>query len=68
QEVLFAALNACMMVGYAVGAAAKGITLEKLELDTDGELDLRGFLGLDPDIPPGYESIRYTVRIKGNGT
>ncbi len=62
------ALNACVMVGYVAGAAAKGITLEKLELETRGELDLRGFLGIDPNVRPGYESLQYTVRIKGDGT
>ena len=62
------ALNACIMVGYVAGAAVKGIALEKVEIETDGELDLRGFLGIDPDVRPGYEAIRYTVRIKGNGT
>ena len=31
-------------------------------------LDLRGFLGLDPGVRPGYEAIRYTVRIEGDGT
>jgi hypothetical protein len=39
-----------------------------VEIETDGELDLRGFLGIDPGVRPGYEAIRYTVRIKGNGT
>jgi hypothetical protein len=39
-----------------------------LKIETDGELDLRGFLGIDPDARPGYESIRSTVRIKDNGT
>jgi uncharacterized OsmC-like protein len=68
QETLMAALNACMMVGYVAGAAVKGITLDKVEIETSGEVDLRGFLGLDPNIKPGYESIRYAVRIKGNGT
>jgi uncharacterized OsmC-like protein len=68
QEMLMTALNACIMVGYVAGAATKGITLEKVEIETDGELDLRGFLGIDPGVRPGYESIRYTVRIKGNGT
>ena len=68
QEMLMTALNACVMVGYVAGAAAKGITLEKLELETKGELDLRGFLGIDLNVRPGYESIQYTVRIKGNGT
>jgi hypothetical protein len=35
---------------------------------TTTELDLRGFLGIDPNVKPGYESLRYVVRIKGNGT
>jgi uncharacterized OsmC-like protein len=68
QEMLMTALNACITVGYVAGAAVKGITLEKVEIDTAGELDLRGFLGIDPDVPPGYETLRYTVRLKGNGT
>jgi uncharacterized OsmC-like protein len=68
QEMLMTALNACIMVGYVAGAAVKGITLEKVEIETAGELDLRGFLGIDPEVRPGYEAIRYTVRIKGNGT
>ena len=68
QEYLMAALNACMMVGYVAGASANGITLEKLELETSGELDLRGFLGIDANVRPGYEAIKYTVHIKGDGT
>jgi len=68
QELLMAALNACITVGYVAGAAVNGITLEKLEIETRGELDLRGFLGIDETVPPGYESIQYNVRIKGNGT
>ena len=68
QEMLMTALNACIIVGYVAGAAVKGITLEKVEIETAGDLDLRGFLGIDPGVRPGYEAIRYTVRIKGNGT
>lgn len=68
QEYLLAALNACMTVGYVAQCAVRGITLERLEIETDGEIDLRGFLGLDPDVPPGYDCLRYTVRIKGSGT
>jgi uncharacterized OsmC-like protein len=68
QEYLIAALNACMTVGYAAQCAVHGITLESLVIETEGEIDLRGFLGIDPAVPNGYESLRYTVRIKGNGT
>jgi hypothetical protein len=56
-----------MTVGYVAGAALKGITLTKLEIRTKGTLDLRGFLGLDDTVPPGYEAIDYEVSIAGNG-
>jgi uncharacterized OsmC-like protein len=68
QEHLLAALNACMTVGYVAQCAMRGIALERLEIETDGEIDLRGFLGIDPAVPPGYETLSYTVRIKGSGT
>jgi uncharacterized OsmC-like protein len=68
QELLMAAVNACMTVGYVAGAATHGITLDSLEIATRGTLDLRGFLGLDDTVPPGYEAIDYDVRIAGNGT
>ena len=68
QEHLLAALNACMTVGYVAQCAVRGITLESLEIQTDGEIDLRGFLGIDPAVPPGYENLSYIVRIKGSGT
>lgn len=68
QELLMAAINACMTVGYVAGASLHGITLDLLEIETTGQLDLRGFLGLDDSVPPGYEAIDYVVRIAGNGT
>jgi uncharacterized OsmC-like protein len=68
QEYLLAALNACMTVGYVAQCALRGIALEKLEIETDGEIDLRGFLGIDPAVTPGYEKLRTVVRIKGSGT
>jgi uncharacterized OsmC-like protein len=68
QEHLIAALNACMTVGYVAQCALRGIELESLAIETTGDIDLRGFLGLDPSVPPGYKSLSYTVRIKGNGT
>jgi uncharacterized OsmC-like protein len=68
QEHLIAALNACMIVGYAAQCAVRGITIESLAIETDGEIDLRGFLGIDPAVPSGYENLSYVVRIKGSGT
>jgi uncharacterized OsmC-like protein len=68
QELLMTALNACITVGYVAGASMRGIALEKVEIETSGALDLRGFLGIDAAVPAGYDTIRYTVRIKGAGT
>ena len=68
QELLMAAFNACIMVGYVAGSSLKGINLESVEIRTRGELDLRGFLGLSDDVAPGYEAIDYEVRIKGDGS
>jgi uncharacterized OsmC-like protein len=68
QEYLLAALNACLTVGYAAQCAIRGVNLKKLEIETEGEIDLRGFLGIDANVAPGYESLSYTVRIKGDAT
>lgn len=68
QELLMAALNACMSIGYVAAAASKGVTVRSLQIETVGELDLRGFLGLDEHINPGYNQIHYTVRIDADGT
>jgi len=68
QELLMAAFNACITVGYVAGASVAGIKLDSLEIKTRGELDLRGFLGLSDNVAPGYETVEYEVRIKGDGT
>jgi hypothetical protein len=44
QENLIAALNACLTVGYVAQCAVRGITLESLAIETNGEMDLRGYL------------------------
>jgi len=69
QEYLLSALNACMMVGYTAVAALMGIELTKLEVEVEGPIDLRGFLGIDANVPAGYgDGLKQTVRIAGDGT
>jgi uncharacterized OsmC-like protein len=68
QETLLAALNACMTMGYVAQCSLEGIELEDLRIETEGEIDLRGFLGINPSVKPGYDQVRYTVHIKGSGT
>lgn len=68
QELLMAAANACMTVGYVAQAAVHGVNLTKCRIMMKGELDLRGFLGIDPDVPNGYQAIDYEVELDGDGT
>jgi uncharacterized OsmC-like protein len=68
QEYLMGAMNACIVNTYVIAAAMKGIKLEKVEMETEGELDLRGFLGIDENVIPGYKELKYKIRLKGNGT
>ena len=57
---------ACVTTGIAYHAAARGIQIEAIESSLDGDIDLRGFLGLDRNVHPGYEKIRVNVRIKAD--
>jgi uncharacterized OsmC-like protein len=68
QELLMSAVNACMMVGYVAQASVRGVRLASCTIETEGELDLRGFLGLDNAVPNGYRHVDYAVTLKGDGT
>jgi uncharacterized OsmC-like protein len=65
-EHLLHALASCLTGTIAYHAAARGIALDGLECTIEGDLDLRGFLGLDSSVRPGYEQIRVTVKAAGD--
>ena len=67
-EHLLHALASCMTTAMVYHAAARGISLESVESHLEGELDLHGFLGLDENVSPGYESIRVTFRVKADAS
>jgi uncharacterized OsmC-like protein len=68
QDLLLAAVNACMMVGFVVAATARGVAIESLEIESSVALDLRGAFGVDPAIKPGAEKLRYEIRVKGDAS
>ena len=47
-------------------AAARGIQIDEVESSIDGNIDLRGFLGLDKNVRNGYENIRMNFKIKAD--
>ncbi|WP_265570250.1 OsmC family protein [Sphingomicrobium nitratireducens] len=66
QELLMSALNSCILIGWVTSAALKGVTLETLFIETDAELDMRGFMGIDERVKPGCQSIHLTVTVAGD--
>ncbi|MGM0718694.1 MAG: OsmC family protein [Halobacteriota archaeon] len=67
-ELLLAALGSCLSVGYAANAAAMDIEIHDLRFEMEGDLDLRGFLGISEDIRPGYESVTCRTHIDADAT
>lgn len=53
QELLFAAINASLILGLSAHAAARGIVLDDIAVSTRGSIDLRAFLGIAPWVPRG---------------
>lgn len=62
-ELLLLALGACQEIAYAAHAEQLGIQLDAIEIELTGTIDLRGFLGLDPAVRPGFSRIESRVRL-----
>ncbi len=71
-EMVLQAYGACLTIGYAMNAAVMGIKIDDIKIDLEGEIDLPGFLGLEPpeklhmDKLPGYKSVKAVVKIKAD--
>jgi uncharacterized OsmC-like protein len=65
-EAALHALASCLATGFIYNAAARGIEVEHLEFDVEGELDLRAFLGISDKVRPGYKKIRVNYRVKAD--
>jgi putative redox protein len=61
SEVVLAALAACQDITWRLYADALGIPLGSVEVELDGEQDLRGFLDVDASTRPGFRRIVGTV-------
>src|SRR5438874_9128844 len=57
-DLLLGALAACAQITCQMVAAAMGIPTERIEVSAEGDLDLRGTLGIARDVPVGFEKIR----------
>jgi uncharacterized OsmC-like protein len=63
-EHLLNALAACLTTTMVYHAALRGIKIDALESELEGDIDLRGFLGISNDVRRGYQNIRVKFRVK----
>ena len=66
-EYAIQALLGCMTTTTLYKAASQGIEIESIRSEVEGDLDLQGMLGLDPDVRPGYQEIRARLVIRTKG-
>ena len=45
-------------------AAVRGIKLEEVESELEGDIDLKGFLAISDKVRPGYQEIRVNFKVK----
>ena len=65
-EYVLVALSGCLTTSLVLQAAAKGIRLDSVESRLEGDLDVRGLLGLDEKVRNGYREIRVVFKVKGD--
>ena len=65
-EFVLHALGGCLTSTLVYHAAARGIPIESVESVLEGDMDVRGFLGVEPNVPKGYQAIRVRLRVKSD--
>ncbi|WP_227982536.1 OsmC family protein [Nocardia spumae] len=64
-EFYLAALISCQVVTYRFWAQRLGIEVGDLRISAEGDLDVRGFFGLEDGVRAGFQQVRVTVHIDG---
>jgi uncharacterized OsmC-like protein len=62
-EYLLVALSGCLTTSLVAHASAKGVEIRSIQSRYEGDIDLRGFLGISDDVPVGYQEIRVFFKI-----
>ena len=67
-EFVLHALAACLTTSLVYHAASRGIRIELLEPQLEGDLDVRGFPGLSDDVRKDFQAIRARFTIKSDAS
>jgi uncharacterized OsmC-like protein len=64
-QYALASLGSCQAITYRIWAEQLGIELDSVTVRVEGDLDLRGFFGVDDTVRPGFTGVRIEVSVKG---
>ena len=69
-DVVLVALGTCQEIMYVALASAMGIPLQKCQVSLEGDLDVRGLLGMgkDENVPPGFSKVHYKTTIESSAS
>ena len=65
-ELVLAALGSCQEITYKAYATVLGINVESVSVKLEGDIDLRGFFGVDDSVRAGFHNIRGEVFIESD--
>jgi uncharacterized OsmC-like protein len=65
-EFVLAGLSGCMTTTLAYHAAARGLKIDEISSELEGDIDLQGMLDIDPNVRSGYREIRVKFKVKGD--
>ena len=64
-QYALASLGSCQAITYRFWAEQLGIAVDSVTVRAEGDLDLRGFFGVDENVRPGLTAIRLDVSVTG---
>jgi uncharacterized OsmC-like protein len=67
-ETLLHALAACLTTSLVYVASARGVRLTRVESTLEGDMDLRGALGLSDEVRNGFDQLRVTFKVEGDAS
>jgi uncharacterized OsmC-like protein len=67
-EFVLHALAGCLTTSLVYHAAARGIRIDAVESTLEGNLDLRGFLGIDEAVRSGYQGVKVSMQVRGDAS
>ena len=66
--LLLASIATCLEITFRVYSKLLGIEFDALSIDAEGDIDIRGFFGVDDSVRPGFSELRLKIKITTNAS